>query len=166
MKLKHSLIPYTKINYKTLRGKHRPLSDINHSNIFSDLPPRAMMIKTKIGSSCCGSAETNLTSIHEDTDPIPALFSGLRIQHCCELWCRSQTWLGSGVAVAVALASSYSSNSTSSLGTSICHHCGPKKTKKKDKKNKETKINKWDLIKLEKFLHSKKTLNKMKRQPT
>ena len=30
------------------------------------------------------------------------LLSRLRIQHCCELWCRSQTWLGSGIAVAVA----------------------------------------------------------------
>ena len=32
-----------------------------------------------------------------------ALLSGLRIQHCCELWCRSQMKLRSGVAVAVAL---------------------------------------------------------------
>ena len=31
-----------------------------------------------------------------------ALFSGLRIQRCHELWCGSQTWLGSCVAVAVA----------------------------------------------------------------
>ena len=30
-----------------------------------------------------------------------ALLSGLRIRHCCELWCRSQTWLGSHIAVAV-----------------------------------------------------------------
>ena len=30
-----------------------------------------------------------------------ALLSGLRTQHCCELWCRSQTGLG---CVAVALA--------------------------------------------------------------
>ena len=30
-----------------------------------------------------------------------ALLSGLRIQHCCELWCRSQMWLRSGIAVAV-----------------------------------------------------------------
>ena len=30
-----------------------------------------------------------------------ALLSGLRIQHYHELWCRSQTWLGSRVAVAV-----------------------------------------------------------------
>ena len=29
-----------------------------------------------------------------------AFLSGLRIQHCCELWCRWQMWLGSGVAVA------------------------------------------------------------------
>ena len=27
------------------------------------------------------------------------LLSGLRIQHCYELWCRLQTWLRSGVAV-------------------------------------------------------------------
>ena len=31
----------------------------------------------------------------------PASLSGLRIQRCPELWCRSQTQLGSGVAVAV-----------------------------------------------------------------
>ena len=29
-----------------------------------------------------------------------ASLSGFRIWHCCELWCRPQTWLGSGVAVA------------------------------------------------------------------
>ena len=45
----------------------------------------------------------NPTSIHEDTDSIPGLtqLSGLKIWHCCELWCRSQMPLGSGVAVAV-----------------------------------------------------------------
>ena len=47
--------------------------------------------------------ETNLTSIHEDAGSIPVL-SGLGIQHCCELWCRLQTQLKSGVAVAVAMA--------------------------------------------------------------
>ena len=30
----------------------------------------------------------NLTSIHEDAGSVPALLSGLWIQHCCELWCR------------------------------------------------------------------------------
>ena len=32
----------------------------------------------------------------------PASLGGLRFQRCGELWCRLQTWLGSGVAVAVA----------------------------------------------------------------
>ena len=64
-----------------------------------------------------------------------ALLSGLRIQHCRELWCRSQTQLGSGVdvAVAVAVAGSCSSDQTPSLGTSICCECGPKEQKKKNK---------------------------------
>ena len=33
-----------------------------------------------------------------------ALRSGLRIQRCRELWCRSQTWLEFDVAAAVAVA--------------------------------------------------------------
>ena len=49
-----------------------------------------------------------------------ALLSGLKIQRCLELWCRSKTRLGSGIAVALAQAGSYSSDWTSSLGTSKC----------------------------------------------
>ena len=60
-----------------------------------------------------------------------ALLHGLRIQHCHELWCRSQTWSQSWIAVAVAVAGSYSSNLTPSLGTYKCQGCGHKKTKKK-----------------------------------
>ena len=59
-----------------------------------------------------------------------ASLSGFRIWHCHELWCRSQTLLRSCIAVAVGLASSYSSNSTTGLGISICHRCGPKKKNK------------------------------------
>ena len=44
---------------------------------------------------------TNPTGIHEDSGMILASLSGLKICHCCELWCRSQMWLGSHVAVAV-----------------------------------------------------------------
>ena len=53
-------------------------------------------------SSCHGSAEMNLISIHEDTVRSLALLSGLKIWRCHELWCKSQTWPASGVAVATA----------------------------------------------------------------
>ena len=58
-----------------------------------------------------------------------ASLNGLRIWHCHELECRSQTPLDSRVAVTQA--GSYSSDSTPSLGTSIRCRCGPKKKKKK-----------------------------------
>ena len=48
--------------------------------------------------------KTNPTSIHEDAVRSLALLSGLRIHCCGELWCRSQMWLWSHVAVAVATA--------------------------------------------------------------
>ena len=60
-----------------------------------------------------------------------APLNGLRIQNCHELQQRSQTQLGSGIAVAVAEGGSYSSDSTPSLGTSLCHRCSPKKKKKR-----------------------------------
>ena len=84
-------------------------------------------------SSPRGSVVTNPASIHEDAGSL----SGLRIWHCRELWCRSQTQLGPGIAVAVVKVGSYSSNLTPSLGTSICHRCGLKKKTKKKKKKKE-----------------------------
>jgi len=65
-----------------------------------------------------------MTSIHEDAGLIPGLAWGVGDLHCRELWCRSQTRLRSGVAVAVARG--YSSDWTPSLGTSICHQSGPK----------------------------------------
>ena len=63
-----------------------------------------------------------------------ASLSGSRIQHCCELWCRSQTQFGSCVAVAVGQASGYTSELIPSLGTSICSGQEAKKTKKKKRK--------------------------------
>ena len=65
-----------------------------------------------------------------------ASLSGLRIQGCCEPWCRSQTWLESGLVVAVAVAGSCSSSSTPSLENSICCMFNPKKDKKKTKPQK------------------------------
>ena len=65
-----------------------------------------------------------------------ASLSELRICRCYELWCRLQTSLRSGVSVAVAQASSCSSDSTPSLGTSVCRGCGPKRTKKQKAKQR------------------------------
>ena len=56
-------------------------------------------------------------------------------------------WLRSHIAVAVVQASGYSPDSTPSLGTSIRHKCGPKKTKKKKKKKKKKATMKiWDFV--------------------
>ena len=62
-----------------------------------------------------------------------ASISGLWIQHCYELWCRSQIQLGFGVAVAVVKAGGCSSFSTPGLRTSIFLKCGPKKQQRKEK---------------------------------
>ena len=44
---------------------------------------------------------TNLTRNHEVSSLIPGLAQWLRIQRCCELWCRLQMQFGSPVAVAL-----------------------------------------------------------------
>ena len=64
------------------------------------LPSPESLFKAVEGwSSSHGAAETNPTRNHEV--PSLVLLSELRIRCCCELWCRLQTRLRSGVAVAV-----------------------------------------------------------------
>ena len=79
MKLQHFLTPYTKINSKWIKDLNvrtdtvkllaeyigRTLSDIDHSKIIFDPPPRGMVIKTKINKwdlmklkSFCTAKET------------------------------------------------------------------------------------------------------------
>ena len=67
-----------------------------------------------------------------------ASVSGSGIHPCRELWCRLQTRLRFGVAMAVAVAGIYSSNLTPSLQTSICLRCGPKKQKRKREREEKT----------------------------
>ena len=64
------------------------------------------------------------------------------------MWDKSQTQLGSCTAVAAAQAGSCSSDLAPSLGTSICHGCGPKiKNKKKLKhiKYNNSTVTRWGL---------------------
>ena len=83
---------------------------------------------------------TKLMRIQEDVGSIPGLAQGVKDLPLHELWCRSQKWLGSGVAVAVVQAGSCSSDWTPSLGNSLCHGCGPEKTKSKKKKSNTPEI--------------------------
>ena len=93
-----------------------------------------------LGSSRCVSVEENLPGIHGDTglDSLASL-SGVRIRYCHGLRCRSQTRLGSHIDVAVLQASIHSSDSTPSLGTSICKKYSLIKTEKKKRKKKKRK---------------------------
>ena len=77
--------------------------------------------KRKIEELLCLSRLKTEHSIHEDKGLIPGLTQWFKDPVLHKLWHRSQMWLRSGIVVAVVLACSYSSDSTPSLGTSICH---------------------------------------------
>ena len=79
--------------------------------------------------------------------PSQASLSGSGIWGCGELWCSFQTWLRSGVAVAVVNAGSCSWDLTPSLGSFTCHRWSHKK---QDKRKKE-KIKKEIQTKLVRF---------------
>ena len=66
-------------------------------------------------------------------------------------WSCSVGWR-SRIAVDVDVASGYSSDSTPSLGTSICYRCGPKKKKKKKKSQKKKKENICEALRLKCYM--------------
>ena len=70
-----------------------------HSGIVAKKKKR--MKKCHLGVPVMLKWLTNPDGIHEDVGLIPGLLSGLRIWHCRELRCRSQTQLSSNIAVAV-----------------------------------------------------------------
>ena len=76
----------------------------------------------------------NLTCIPEDVGSIPGLPQWVKdavLLSTAVLVSQMRLgWLGSGVAVTVMGAGSYSLDSTPSLGISTCCRCGPKNTKK------------------------------------
>ena len=76
---------------------------------------------------------TNPTRSHEVAGLVPGLAQWVKepTARCRELWCRSQMWLRSCVAVAVAVASSCSSDSAVALIQPLAWE--PKKQKKKKK---------------------------------
>ena len=94
----------------------------------------ALVQKLHHWSFHCGSAVTNLTSIHKDRYLIPGFAQW--VKDPLELWHRWQTQFRFGIAVAVAQAGSCSSDSIPNLGTAICHRCSPKKQKLKKKERK------------------------------
>ena len=78
---------------------------------------------------------TQLASMRTQVQSL-ALLSGLRIRRCCEPCWRSQAQLRSHVAVTMVYTASCSSNSTPSLGTSVCFGFGPQKQKKQKRRRK------------------------------
>ena len=88
MKLNHQLTPYTKINSRWIKdfnishdtikvlgeNKERKISDIPHSNIFTDMSPRARDIKESINKwdfikikSFCMAKENSINIKREPT---------------------------------------------------------------------------------------------------
>ena len=86
----------------------------------------------------------NLTRNHEAAglSLILGLLSGLRIWRCPELGCRSKTWMGSGIAVALVQAGGYGSDLTHSLEPPYAVGAALKRLKKKKKERDMLKVSK------------------------
>ena len=113
------------IDYFTLRLNLAPFEIVQHSLISSNtcLLNIYKYIYNRKFPLPCSRLRTQLVSMRMWVWSLTSI-SGLRIWCCHELWCRSQKQLVSCSAVAVVWAGS--SDSSRSLGTSICRRCSPK----------------------------------------
>ena len=96
------------------------------------------VLKKLLWSSCHGSVVNKLVSTRTWVRSLASL-SGLRIQRCHELWCRSKTRLGSYVAVAVVYAGSCSSNSPLAWEPPYAASTALKRQKRKKTNNNKKK---------------------------
>ena len=62
---------------------------------------KSLFLPFKFGVPVVVQWLTTSTRNHEVEGSIPSLAQWLKDQHCCELWCRPETQLGSSVAVAL-----------------------------------------------------------------
>ena len=80
----------------------------------------------------------NLTSIHEDMASLSRLNDPVLPQAAAQVVDAAQIWCGCGVGCGIGCGTGwwgYSSDSTSSLGNSICLRCSPKKKKERKERN-------------------------------
>ena len=129
-------LPFGKEDTQTTITHHRKhkVAKQKYKNVLRNLEDKVLLFtgrknQERVDSriSCCGSAVTNWQVSMRMRVQFLASLSGLRIQCCCELWCRLQTQLGSHFVVAMVWDSICSSDPTPGLGTFICCGCGPKK---------------------------------------
>ena len=95
------------------------------------------ILKRKNGSSHCGSAHQNLTSIQEDEGLIPGLNKQVKDPELLQ----GVAQVADAAQVPCCCCCSFSFDSTPSLRTSICHMCSIKKIREgKKKKRRQEKI--------------------------
>ena len=197
MKLDHFLTPHTKINSKWIKDLNvRPktiklleenigktLSDINHSRILYDSPPRILEIKEKINKwdlikikSFCTTKE-NISKVKRqpsdwekiianaatDKQQISKIYKQLlqlnsrKINDPIKKWAKDLNVRSETIKL---LEENIGKTLSDIRHSRILYDSPPRILEIK------AKINKWDLIKIKSFFTTKETISKVKRQPS